>query len=257
MRNLRLTIEYDGTDFAGWQVQAVGRTVQGELERAIERITGNRATVYGAGRTDAGVHAAGQVASFRSDTALEPGRLLRALEATTPHDIAILAVEDADPSFHARRSATGKHYSYALQGGWPRPALDRRRVAAVWGRLDHAAMRLAAEVLVGRHDFAAFQGANSPRATTERTLARCELVPDARLPNRLVVHLEADGFLYKMCRAIVGTLVEVGRGALTVDAVRALLQDPAGQKAGFTAPAHGLTLERVFYSSAPGGPSTP
>lgn len=254
-RNLRLTVEYDGTAYAGWQRQPDRPTVQGQLEDAIAQITGARSTVYGAGRTDAGVHARGQVANVFADHAIPCGQLRRALNAVTPADIAVLEVSEAPLDFDACRSAIGKRYAYALRFGDAPPALDRHRTLRVPGRLDLTAMRAAAARFVGEHDFVRFQRANSPRLTTVRALSRCEVCGGEDGEVRVVI--EGSGFLYKMCRAIVGTLLEVGRGARAPQSIDELLRSRSGEGceagSGPTAPAHGLVLERVFYDEG-GGP---
>ncbi|MGE3277403.1 MAG: tRNA pseudouridine(38-40) synthase TruA [Vicinamibacterales bacterium] len=244
MRVIKLTVAYDGTDFAGWQRQAEHRTVQAVLEAALEPVEGRRVAVAGAGRTDAGVHADGQVASFALDSAIPLTDLLRALNARLPADVRALAAEEAPEAFHARFSARLKTYHYRVCTQDVLPPLARRSAWHVPGRLDRAAMDRAAASLVGRHDFAAFQSSGSAVRTTVRELARSVLVDD---PVGLRYEVCGTGFLRHMVRAIVGTLVEVGRGRLPADAVPALLDGRDRAAAGPTAPPQGLVLHEVAY----------
>jgi tRNA pseudouridine38-40 synthase len=244
-RHFRLTLEYDGTDFDGWQVQAGRRTVQGELETALERVTGGICDALGAGRTDAGVHAEGQVASVRTSTRLGPDELRRALNGVLPQDVAVVAAESVPEDFHARRDASGKLYRYAVWNGPSRSPLRRRSHWAIRDPLDLAAMRRAALGLVGTHDFAAFRGSGSAVKTTVRTLTRLDVRGEAG--GEVLFEVEGTGFLRHMVRAIVGTLVEVGRGRRPAGDVGAVLASGARARAGATAPAQGLRLVRVDY----------
>lgn len=244
MRNIRLLIEYDGTAYAGWQYQPHAPTVQGAIEQAIEQVTRARSTLYGSGRTDAGVHARGQVANFRTASGATPFKLRAGINATTPRDIYVLDAEEVPDAFHARKSAIGKRYSYTLLAGGRHPALDRHRIAVVHERLDPAPMQEAAAMLVGTHDFAAFQNADSPRADTVRTLTRLEMSLEGALFRFTI---EGTGFLYKMCRTLVGTLVEVGLGKRQAASVLALLAHGDRTLAGQAMPAKGLVLEEVMY----------
>jgi len=243
---LRLTLEYDGRDFAGWQLQAAGqRTVQGTLEDAIRQVTGQAVRVCAAGRTDAGVHAEGQVASVVFGTAFEPAALARSLNGVLPRDLAVVALEPAPDDFHARYDARSKLYRYRIWNSRLRsPLLDRR---SHWIRapLDLAAMRFAAKSLVGRHDFAAFRAADADRPSTVRTVSSLEIHDEPRGEVNLLV--EADGFLRHMVRILAGTLIEVGRGRRSADSVAALLVSRDRAQAGPTAPAQALTLVRVSY----------
>lgn len=246
MPNFRLTLEYDGRDFAGWQVQPGGqRTVQGVLEAAVERVTGRAARAIGSGRTDAGVHAEGQVASVRVDTRLEPDELCRALNGVLPADVAVLAAERVPEDFHALRDARSKLYCYRIWNGSSPSPLRAPRAWHVARRLDLEAMRRAARALVGTHDFACFRAAGSEEGSSVRTLTRCQLEGEARAEIRLLV--EGDGFLRHMVRALAGTLVEVGWGRRAADSMAAMLASRDRGRAGRTAPAQGLTLVRVDY----------
>jgi tRNA pseudouridine38-40 synthase len=246
MRTLKLTLAYDGTAFHGWQIQLNRRTVQQTLTDVLTKITGEPIVLHASGRTDAGVHAQGQVASFDTASHLDANTLQRALSAALPHDIAALAVEEAPPGFHARRHAVRKRYRYVIHDG-PRADVFRRHyVWRVYRRLDDAAMLRAAQPLIGRHDFAAFQSRGSQRSSTVRTVSDLTV---ARLAAADEIHIEvaADGFLYNMVRNIVGTLVEVGRGAGEESWPARALAAADRRAAGPPAPPQGLTLISVDY----------
>jgi tRNA pseudouridine38-40 synthase len=208
-RTFRLTLEYDGADFEGWQIQpGARRTVQGELEIAIARVTRERVRAVGSGRTDAGVHAEGQVASVRLETALEPEVLRRALNAALPDDVAVLALEHAHDAFDARRDAVGKVYRYSLWNGAHRAPLRRRRALCLQRPLDLAALRLAAYALIGTHDFTSFRAAGSPVKSSVRELRRIDVTGAAG--GAIDLWFEGSGFLRHMVRNLSGTLIEVG-----------------------------------------------
>lgn len=248
MRWLKVTIAYDGTHFFGWQVQPDKRTVQQTLEEAIERVTGERRRVIASGRTDAGVHAIGQVVSFQSESRLEAEVLRRALEANTPADLSVLRVEDAPPGFDACRHARQKRYRYVIQDGVPRDVFARAYAWYIPRRLDVEAMQRAAAPLVGTHDFRSFEASGSPRVSTVRTVTQLDVRRcDAQGFGRVVIEIAADGFLYNMVRNIVGSLVAVGRGRRPSHWVREVLQAGDRRLAGPTAPAHGLFLVEVQY----------
>ncbi len=250
MRFFKLTVAYDGTAYAGWQVQAAGRTIQAELERALLQVTGQRIRAVASGRTDAGVHALGQVVSFAARTKLPPDVLRRAIDAHLPHDIVVREVREAPEGFHAIRDAIRKRYRYLIQDGPLRDVFTRHYAWYLPQRLDAAAMRAAAACLSGRHDFTSFQAAGSPRASPVRTVYELlvERRPDAA-GERLAIEIEADGFLYNMVRNIVGTLVEVGRGKQPAAWVAEVLAARNRKLAGMTAPPQGLFLVHVEYPS--------
>lgn len=248
MRVIKFTLAYDGTGFAGWQLQAAGRTVQGVLEAALARVAGEPIRVAASGRTDAGVHALGQVVSFDYAGPLPTDELARAVNAYLPDDLAIVAAADAPPGFHARRSAVRKRYRYRIYDGPLRAVFERSFVWQCRQRLDEGAMARAAAPLVGRHDFASFQTAGSPRQSTVRTVYEITVGRGrGGEGDEVVVEVEADGFLYNMVRGIVGTLVEVGRGAAPEDLPAAALAARDRRAAGPNAPAAGLCLFRVKY----------
>ncbi|HEX4132570.1 MAG TPA: tRNA pseudouridine(38-40) synthase TruA [Pirellulales bacterium] len=252
-RTIKLTIAYDGTAYAGWQWQPEVPTIQGALEEAIHKITGERLRVIASGRTDAGVHALGQVVSFTTDSSLAAAVLGRALNAELPRDIAVLSAEKVAERFHATRDAVRKRYRYVLHDG-RQPDVFRRRYAwHLWERLDEAAMHAAAQSWLGRHDFAAFESAGSQRITTVRTVydatvarSASEMNPE---PNVITFEIEADGFLYNMVRTMVGTLVEIGRGKRSVAWAAEVLSSRDRRLAGMKAPPEGLFLVRVDYDN--------
>jgi len=240
--NYKLTLAYDGTDFQGWQRQPAGRTIQGELEKAVGRLAGGRIAVHGAGRTDAGVHAAAQVASFAATLRLNDEALQRALNALLPPAIRVLAVEKVPPGFHARKSARSKVYQYRIALGRLVSPFDLRFVHHHPYPLNAARMRLAARLFVREADFSAFSS-NRERNPVRRVI-RSELRKKGR---ELVYTIEAGGFLRYMVRTIVGTLIEVGRGRLQVEDIERLFGEPRRTLASPTAPAKGLCLVRVDY----------
>ena len=248
MPTFKLTLAYDGTDFAGWQRQPAERTVQGELEAAIERITRQRSKCVASGRTDAGVHALGQVVSFESETKLSGDVLRKALNAELPEDMFVFEVTEVPPGFHALRDAVRKRYRYVIEDGRFPDLFDRKCLWHVYQRLDERAMQQAAEALVGTHDFASYETAGSPRLTTVRTIY--DLLVERRpaeLTDRVVIEVEADGFLYNMVRNIAGTLVAVGKGRESVAWPDEVLKLRDRTAAGMTAPARGLFLVGVEY----------
>jgi len=256
MRNFRLTLAYDGTRYAGWQSQAGQLTLQDTLEQAIYRITRETIRVVASGRTDAGVHALGQVVSFHSATQLEPPVLQKALNAELPDDMAVLDVALAADDFHAIWRAVRKRYRYLLHDGRIRDVFARQFAWHLFTPLDAEAMHRAAQGLVGCHDFKSFETSGSPRGTSVRTVhelsvTRLDATPHPLFPatpGRLIaIEIEADGFLYNMVRAIVGTLIQVGQGRQAETWPVEVMAACDRRAAGRTAPANGLFLVRVDY----------
>ena len=255
-RGFRLVLEYDGRDFEGWQSQAgarPARTVQGVLAEAVERVTGEAPRIRGAGRTDAGVHAMGQVASVRVATGLAPQALARALNARLPDDLAVAALDEVAPDWDALREARGKHYRYQLWNGRARSPLRAPRFHWVREPLDLGAMREAARAFEGRHDFAALQGAGSSVRTTVRTIERLSI--EGGPGAEILFEVEGEGFLRHMVRNLVGTLVEIGRGRWAAGEATGILASGDRARAGPTAPAHGLVLVAVRDSWRAAGAS--
>lgn len=244
MPNLRLTLEYDGTDYHGWQVQPGLPTIQGTLEETIKRVSGEEARVTGAGRTDAGVHAFGQVANFFTGKALETKSWQRALNSLLPPDIVVRRVEEAPEDFDARRSAKSKTYRYSILNRPYPSALDRRTSLHLPDPLDLGAMAEAAAFLLGEHDFSAFRASECTAATPVRRVSEARFTTEG---ERLHFFITADAFLMHMVRIIVGTLFEVGRGRLTPTGFREVLRSGDRTRAGKTVPPHGLCLMGVRY----------
>jgi tRNA pseudouridine38-40 synthase len=248
MRHLKLTIAYDGTDYCGWQVQSNGISVQQRLEEGWRKVTGESIRITASGRTDGGVHALAQVCSLSTQSPMLHCDLFRALNAETPFDMSVLKVEDAPPGFHAIRDAVAKTYRYQIQYGRLLDPLRRRYWWHVPYELDVSTMREATTYLMGTHDFASFQSAGADRLTTIRTVTHFEIAADDQPPfPGLQITITADGFLYKMVRNIIGSLVRVGRGKETSIWLQWVRDQKHRRAAGQAAPAHGLFLQRVDY----------
>jgi tRNA pseudouridine38-40 synthase len=262
-----MILAYDGTAYVGWQRQAEGVSIQGLLEEALARLEGAPVAVHGAGRTDAGVHALGQVASARVTTVHDPAVIRRALNAMLPGDVRVLSVEEAPEDFHARYSAAGKRYEYRIWQGPVQPPFVRTWSWHLPHQLDIDAMGRAARALEGTHDFSAFQSAGGGAVSAVRTVTRARVERRVLPPGvaggggdddgggdaagyLVAVQMEADGFLRHMVRAIVGTLVEVGGGRRSEASAPQLLESRDRGASGPTAPAHGLVLVRVDYPAA-------
>jgi tRNA pseudouridine38-40 synthase len=247
MRTIKLTVAYDGTGYVGWQRQASGVSIQGLLEEALGKIDNRTVTVHGAGRTDAGVHATGQVASARIACGHDTGTLQRALNANLPAAVRVFDVEVMPDDFHARFSATGKTYEYRIWNGSVVPPMLRLYTWHVPQPLDIALMQDAAAAIPGEHDFAAFQGSGSATHTTVRrlTAARWRSAAD----GSLVFDIAGDGFLRYMVRSLVGTLVDAGQRRRDPADLARLLADPDRARAGRTAPPEGLFLIKVEYDT--------
>jgi tRNA pseudouridine38-40 synthase len=248
MRTLKLTLAYDGTAYAGWQVQPGQRTLQGTLEAALAKITRETIRVTASGRTDAGVHALGQVVSFHTESSLPADVFQRALNAELPDDMVVLAAAEAPAGFHAIRDAVRKRYRYLLHDGRVSDVFRRHEVWHYREPLDAAAMHRAAQALLGKHDFRSFESAWQ-RTSSVRTIFDISVVRGRSGDENLIaLEVEADGFLYNMVRAIVGTLVEVGRGTRGESWSAEVLAAQDRRTAGMTAPPQGLFLLRVEYN---------
>jgi tRNA pseudouridine38-40 synthase len=238
-------IEYDGTNYQGWQVQPKGLTVQGVIEEKLALIVGETIHVISSGRTDSGVHAFGQVANFKTKSRLDVRSIQRALNSLLPSDIVILKADEAEEGFHARRGSKSKVYEYRVLNGELRSAFHRKYAWHLPQKLDLEKMREAAQMLIGEHDFSSFRSVGSPTRTAVRRVIRAEW---KRSRDGLIrFEIEANGFLKQMVRAIVGTLVEVGKGRISSKDFLIILESRDRKKAGPTAPAHGLFLKEVKY----------
>jgi tRNA pseudouridine38-40 synthase len=266
-RWLKLTVAYDGGAYSGWQIQPDKPTVQGTFEATWQRLTQESVHVTAAGRTDAGVHALGQVVGISTQTRLSNEDLHRGLNALLPDDIAVVAIEDAREGFHATYDAVGKRYRYQIHNARSPSVFDRHYAWHYPNQLDAAAMQEAGQALVGRHDFSSFESAGSERPDSIRTitelavsrgvhvgeflrnskLAVSERLPYVQTSARITIDVAGDGFLYNMVRTIVGTLVEVGRGTRDAHWPAEVLAARDRRQAGQTAPPHGLFLVSVDY----------
>jgi len=248
MRKFKLVIAYDGAAYEGWQVQKIGTGVQQKVEEALAKLFPSKPRVHSSSRTDTGVHAVGMVAHFEVPKAgcrITPRKLALAVNAHLPEDIRVMSAAYASTDFHSRFQARGKQYRYLV---WNHPAMNPLLRKTAWHvprRLDLKAMRTAAKLFVGKHDFQSF--AANPgykKESTVRTLTRCDV---RKSGSQFSFIIEGDGFLYKMCRGIVGTIVQVGLGKFPADEIPSMLTKADRRVAGMTAPAHGLVLWKVFY----------
>jgi len=256
MATFKITIAYDGTGFVGWQRQARGPSIQGVIEEALSALDGRTVAVHGAGRTDAGVHALAQVASFTLVRDLDADAVMRATNARLPASVRIVSAATVDAAFHARHCARGKRYAYRILNGDVPDVFARAYVWHVRAPLDVGAMNAAARQLEGRHDFAAFQASGAATITTEREIFRIEILTTMNTNEGLgagrelmTVQIAGDGFLRHMVRIIVGSLVEIGRGRRDCRWLGRVLASGDRRLAGPTAPAHGLFLLGVDYPS--------
>lgn len=258
MRNIRLTIQYDGTNYSGWQIQPNAVTIQEMLQQTIARITGETPTVLCAGRTDSGVHAIAQVSSFKTSSSLGPDILKKAMNACLPEDIRVLDACDEKADFNPRYSAHGKRYIYIVSCA---PIVSPFLSGYVWGlcqELDVKAMEQGLSLLKGSHDFSAFRGAGCGANTTVRTITgiaikKLDSLEFMTIPLKgefVAISIEADAFLRHMVRNIVGTVVELGKGRLCAADMQRILLSRDRINAGPTAPARGLFLERIFYEDS-------
>jgi tRNA pseudouridine38-40 synthase len=257
MRTIKLVVTYDGSDYVGWQRQGKGTSVQGLIEEALEQIDGAPVTLHGAGRTDAGVHAVGQVATARIGSPIEDWQLIRALNAHLPKSIRVTELTTVADDFHARFSATGKTYEYRIWNGRTMPPFIRQYAWHVIEPLNLALMQEASRAIPGEHDFAAFRSARSINHTTVREITSATWFSEGRgegqkdggkeTERTLIFQIAGKGFLRYMVRSLVGTMVEIGRGQRPAGDIGRLLASPDRAQAGRTAPARGLFLMKVDY----------
>jgi tRNA pseudouridine38-40 synthase len=245
MRNIKLVIEYDGTNYQGWQVQPKGLTIQGMIEEKLALITGEATHLIGSGRTDSGAHAFGQVANFRTKSQLDVHSIQRALNSLLPPDIVIQKVEEVEEDFHARRQSKSKVYEYRILNRDLRSAFHYEYAWYIPQKLDLKEMRKATRILAGEHDFSSFRSVGSPTRTAIRRVIRAEWKRGR--DGFIRFEIEANGFLKQMVRALVGTLVEVGRDKIDSEEFRKILDSRDRKRAGPTAPARGLFLKEVKY----------
>ncbi|MTI60546.1 MAG: tRNA pseudouridine(38-40) synthase TruA [Firmicutes bacterium] len=244
-RNIKITLEYDGTNYSGWQKQKnTTKTIQGVLEKSLSKINKEPVGLTGAGRTDAGVHALGQVANFFINVNIPTDRIPRALNRLIPDDISCKTAEEVEPEFHARYDAKGKKYRYRIYNQRRASVFNRNYVYHYIHSLDYQLMLEAARYFEGTHDFVSFQSAGSSMQDTVRTI---ELLKVINKETEIWVEIIGNGFLYNMVRIIVGTLIEIGTGKIPYNKIKEIIESGKREKAGFTAPAQGLTLLEVFY----------
>ncbi len=244
-KNFKILIEYDGGLFHGWQRQKKDITIQGEIEKALSAMTGEKLTLIGSGRTDAGVHALGQVANFPCNTTLSPEIFQKGLNSLIPEGIVIKACEQVQDKFHARFDAKSKTYHYRILNRSLPAAIGRQYAWFLRKKLNTDAMNTAISHIIGSHDFKAFEGTGSPRSHTTRNVMRADLNPTDK--DLWIFEIKADGFLRFMVRNIVGTLVDVGLGRITPKDFKKILDSKDRNTAGATAPPHGLFLIKVEY----------
>lgn len=245
MNNYVMKIQYDGGRYSGWQKQGnTGNTIQGKLEELLERLLNEKVEVNGSGRTDAGVHAICQVANFKTSRVLDSHEILPKINEFLPHDIRVFSLEETDMKFHARLNAAKKHYRYCLDRSEVENVFSRKYALHLPGELDVEAMRKAALLLCGKHDFKGFCDNRHMKKSTVRNIYNIDFTEDG---GKLTIDFYGDGFLYHMVRIITGTLIMVGQGKLSPNYIMDILSSKDRQKAGALAPAHGLFLVNVFY----------
>lgn len=244
MRNIKLTIEYDGTNYVGWQRQKNGISIEETIEKAIRDITCEEIRIIGSSRTDAGVHARGQTANFLTASRIPDSKFSSAINSRLPKDIVILDSLEVDEKFHSRYSSIGKKYSYRIINRRQPPAYLRNFVEFYPYELDFSLMTAASKAFLGQHDFTAFKSTGSSVKTSVRTIKMIELTKNEDL---IIMNIEGDGFLYNMVRIIAGTLMDVGRGKIPYDCIPDIIGSKDRARAGKTAGASGLCLEKVYY----------
>ena len=244
MNNYLLTLAFDGSAFCGWQVQKNGESVCAAVQRTVQTILRHPTDITGCGRTDSGVHAKGYRANFKTEQMLDPSRFLAAFNAIAPDSLRAMAIESVDGDFHARYSAKGKTYVYQICPFHCLPPTLRGVAYHCPYPLDREAMKQAAQILCGEHDFAAFRAAGAKEGDSVRRIDRIEIVEQDWL---LQIRMTGNGFLYKMARGLAGTILDAGKGLLTLAQVREILESKDREKAGMTLPPMGLYLEQVIY----------
>jgi len=245
MRTIKLLIEYDGTNYLGWQVQSKGQTIQGIIEENLKKLTGDPARLTGSGRTDGGAHAIGQVAHFRTRSRMDLHSIQRALNSLLPPDIAIKGIEEAGENFHARKQVRSKVYEYRIINQPLRSVFHRDYTWHIPQGLDWEEVKKATQKLIGEHDFSSFRSVGTPTRTAIRRVMRAEWKRGR--DGTIRFEIEANGFLKQMVRAIVGTLIEVGKGKINSEEFQKILESKDRKKAGPNAPARGLFLKEVKY----------
>lgn len=245
MRNIKLTIEYDGTNYAGWQKQNNAKTIQETIEKALSKILKADVSITGSSRTDSGVHARGMVANFITDAKIPADRFREAINTKLPDDIAIVKSEEVEEEFHSRYCSEGKTYCYTLINRYEKAALFKNYMYQVKDKLDLKAMEECCKLFIGKHDFKAFRTTGSSVKTSERTISDLHIENEGEF---IKIYVTADGFLYNMVRIIVGTLIEVGLNKRTLDRVEKAINEGNREDAGYCVPPNGLILEKVYYS---------
>ena len=246
MKNYKITIQYDGTRYKGWQVQkSTDMTIQGKIQSVLSEMTGQEIEVIGSGRTDAGVHAYGQVANFHVPEHFKTQEILEYLNQYLPMDIAVLDIEEVDERFHARFHATSKTYIYRIHTSTIPNVFERKYMYTYTESLDVEQMRKAANFMIGTHDFAAFCGNKKMKKSTVRTVSSIDIVEKE---SEIEICYTGDGFLQQMIRIMTGTLIEVGNGTKNPEDILSILSCKVRENAGYTVPAEGLSLKRVLYN---------
>lgn len=244
MRNIKLVIEYDGTNYDGWQTQKSKNTIQDTIEEALKKVMNEEIKLIGASRTDSGVHALGQVANFKTNSIIPIERIPKAVNSILPPDIVIKNAQEVQEGFHARFSSKGKKYKYTVLNDVTPSALNRNFAYFYPYKIDIDAIKAASSYFIGTHDFSAFKSSGGVSKTNIRTIYELKIILN---DNYINFYISGDGFLYNMVRIIIGTLLEVGRGKINPDEIKEIILSGDRKRAGKTVPAHGLCLLEVYY----------
>lgn len=244
MRNIKLTIEYDGTLYSGWQKQNNAKTIQETIEKALSKILKAEVSITGSSRTDSGVHAKGMVANFFTDSRIPAEKFREAINTKLPDDIAIIKSEEVDLDFHARYLSKGKTYCYTIINRYEKVALYKNYSHHVREKLDLELMNKCCKMFIGKHDFSAFKTVGSSVKTSVRTISDLHIEKE---DDFIKIYVTADGFLYNMVRIIVGTLIEVGQNKRSIETVKKAINSCNREDAGYCVPPNGLILEKVYY----------